>query len=67
MKLYNVKMQISFTKDYEVFAEDEDKAYDWAYKEAHLDIHQDAYHVGVDCEEITEEIDEGYIDEDRWY
>lgn len=65
MTLYNVKMRVSFTIDYEVFAKDEDEAFDWAYKEAHLDIPSNAYHVGVDSEDITVEIDEGYIDEDR--
>lgn len=66
MQMYKVKMRVCYSYDFETHARDEDHAFDMALKEASTyGLPDNAYEVSIDSEEITEEIDEGYIDEDR--
>lgn len=49
-KLYEVKMRVSFVQEYQIFADNEDEAIEWAEKEANLDAPSDVW---IDTDILT--------------
>ena len=60
---YDVELAVSYRIKVTVLASDEDDAFDAAVQEAEFAIPDDAYHVGVDSEDITLNIDGDDYDE----
>ena len=54
---FDVEMAVSYRMKYTVYAVDEDEALDIAQAEAEDEIPENAYRVGVDCEDVTLNID----------
>ena len=61
---FDVEMAVSYRIKYTVLASDEDDALDIAQAEAEDEIPQNAYRVGVDCEEMTLNYDGDDYEED---